>query len=1237
MVPARRTHLTPAFPLIALSLLAPSLMRPDSVAAADAIDDAFLELALHHPAERDGDFDALAGVWLAGVATHSDDDRVDLLPRRLSTIVSSLARPDALLEPLEKLLANDRVRGPTRTTLASILSSEYERLGRRDDSLALIDGNGTLRHFLVIGPFDKARTGGLERRHPPEDRIDVSGGYIDGWQEIEWRPVTTRGPQLSMASHVWPKRGVMYALAQVRSDEARDALLHVESRSRHRIWLNAVAVIDDTGLHTFLSSHRQVAVRLEKGWNHLLVKTSTSLSLRLTGTDGTPFSADEVQSTTERVLHPIPDGAVGLSQVEVLGRAPERWRAGLESRETTERSDLARALDHLGLAHLWLDDARAELAVEEARRAAELAPTDPWVLHRQGRILQAASYLPTGQSKSRSKSAWEAAVAADPDFLPAQERLARSLQYDQKTDEALRLMNQALERRGDFLPGLLRLRRVYSIKDWKVDEQRVLDRIAAVAPDLAIVDIAKARYYADHNRPAKATEHYESAFEKDRRRTSLLSTLADLAAERGDLEAAERLLARRLALEPRSTPVAEQLAALLLRRGERERAEEAIRAHVATRSWDPDSHRALARILESSGDEEKARRAWSTVLELDPGDLELRRYLGSTGDDTGEFWTPYDETLEDWLPRVPRDGPLVERAAAICVLDIGVVEVRADGSSSEYIHQAFQLLTEKAKDSLASVRTPGEVIRLRTLTADGKTLEPVAALGKGSYVLPGVLPGAFTEHAYRVDRSGAHGADFRHGSFFFQDFRYQQSFLLSRMVFILPEDMPENLLETRITQDDDDTGRPPVDRTERRLEDGRRVVIYEARDVGRLQQERNMPAYQQYLPSVEIQPRRAWSEVEKTLRRFVEQATLTTPELAAAARRELAGTDDPLEKARRLHGFVTELVAKESGAGSAVRILLEKAGNRTILYKALLDEADVPSTWAFVREREALAQPVNWSHPSPNHFPWRFVRVEPPGHDPVWVTLRFRRLPFGHLPERFGGGRAFLLNERGAEIVSLPSVEGQVFATSMSGTMKLGTDESAEIAFRLRSGSLQSYLAKERMANVPTFQKNLILRGQATQMFPGAQVKSAGFEGLDDPESPMIISYELTAPKLLSRSGEDYLLAPVIQNAQLVRIFGGPPDRRHPYVLRQHRLQHDRFRVDVGEGLRIETLPQDVAVAGRLVSYSMSYRRDDDDLILERRLEILPGELEATEFRAHLDVLQAADAAESERVVLRAR
>jgi len=80
----------------------------------------------------------------------------------------------------------------------------------------------------------------------------------------------------------------------------------------------------------------------------------------------------------------------------------------------------------------------------------------------------------------------------------------------------------------------------------------------------------------------------------------------------------------------------------------------------------------------------------------------------------------------------------------------------------------------------------------------------VAAEGRGSFVMPGLAPGAFIEVAYRTDSSRAQGGPFRGESFYFQDVQMQSPFILSRWALLLPPDLDLGLLEWAVGGD----GRP---------------------------------------------------------------------------------------------------------------------------------------------------------------------------------------------------------------------------------------------------------------------------------------------------------------------------------------------------------------------------------------------------------------------------------------------
>ena len=65
--------------------------------------------------------------------------------------------------------------------------------------------------------------------------------------------------------------------------------------------------------------------------------------------------------------------------------------------------------------------------------------------------------------------------------------------------------------------------------------------------------------------------------------------------------------------------------------------------------------------------------------------------------------------------------------------------------------------------------------------------------------------------------------------------------------------------------------------------------------------------------------------------------------------------------------------------------------------------------------------------------------------------------------------------------------------------------------------------------------------------------------------------------------------------------------------------------------------PSTVSLTGQRANYSLPYKQEAGTLSIERKLTIEPGSIAPARFPQFLDLLQKADAAETERIVLRSR
>jgi hypothetical protein len=77
--------------------------------------------------------------------------------------------------------------------------------------------------------------------------------------------------------------------------------------------------------------------------------------------------------------------------------------------------------------------------------------------------------------------------------------------------------------------------------------------------------------------------------------------------------------------------------------------------------------------------------------------------------------------------------------------------------------------------------------------------------------------------------------------------------------------------------------------------------------------------------------------------------------------------------------------------------------------------------------------------------------------------------------------------------------------------------------------------------------------------------------------------------------------------------------------------------IDPGETFMISVLPEPLLVRERLLDYGLSFTREGEKVVMERRVVVRPGRIPAAAFGEWLDVLKRVDEAENQRIVVEDR
>jgi len=135
----------------------------------------------------------------------------------------------------------------------------------------------------VVGPFANPQRLGTEYSaavdsvYGPETDPDLSASYTGmGGQEVRWRRAESGADgYFRLNPHFTPNDWVAaYAQAFLYSPDERDAVLLLGADDAHVLWVNGERLSDRQGRNISVADEIEVPVRLQAGWNQVLLKVA---------------------------------------------------------------------------------------------------------------------------------------------------------------------------------------------------------------------------------------------------------------------------------------------------------------------------------------------------------------------------------------------------------------------------------------------------------------------------------------------------------------------------------------------------------------------------------------------------------------------------------------------------------------------------------------------------------------------------------------------------------------------------------------------------------------------------------------------------------------------------------------------------------------------------------------------------------------------------------------------------
>jgi transglutaminase-like putative cysteine protease/tetratricopeptide (TPR) repeat protein len=586
----------------------------------------------------------------------------------------------------------------------------------------VVDSVGYLTDWQIVGSFDNESGKGFLTAFPPEAKlrapIDLAARMPGPRVEIGWQRLAER----SRTGTIWFDNcvspvddAVAYLAGWVHVDRAADAQLRIGTGSPARAWLNGGLVASDEHITGGSADALVVPVRLQAGWNQLLIKSAHKqgswwMKVRFSDRTGAPLPGLRA-ATSAQPFAAQPDAQADADPLPAALQAvqPEARRQALTGR------------------FLWVNG-RYEDAVGALRPFIDGAPHNLLAM-----LLASLAHWDneeTGQAIDLLNAGVKQAAGAAPAFLHrrAQYYRQRGLYDKAQADYLNEIDHTAVARTAER-----DLADLFGDRGWRAERCQLAQKTAEKWPDSAETWLAVARCQdaLDYDAGALAALQRAEAL-----RPSDLDTLELLfhrALDRADFAEAHRRIDALLAASPNAVGYLVSKAELARRERSYAEAERLLRAVAATAPVWSRPHEKLGDLFWEQGRSADAIAEWKLALARDPDNANLAQRIElhqPTRLGFIERFLPGDETIERVLrePLTPARGARVARR-----LDDEVTDVNADGSAVRVVTRVDEALNEHGRDELIAQALPSagqlKILQAYSLSKRGDRQEASSITG----------------------------------------------------------------------------------------------------------------------------------------------------------------------------------------------------------------------------------------------------------------------------------------------------------------------------------------------------------------------------------------------------------------------------------------------------------------------------------------------------------------------------
>ena len=1130
-----------------------------------------------------------------------------------------------------------------RARLGSLLLQARRDYGGAFEQLN--DELGVIRSLWICGAFDNERGSGYRTEHETQTRFDPDATYPGKLHSVSWRhlPVQPLMGRFDLGSVIRPSSQVMvYVATAVMADERTDAALWLGSTGAVRVFLNGAELFARDVLREIHEDQDAAVLPLQKGANLLVVKScrqeerSNMLSLRIAACNGEPLPAVRT-SDAERDL---------LLANDQKARAADASSAVDDNArsfylEQAAAGDAAAALKMTAiLTHNHIDGDRDARAQRLAEQAADGLPKNA----------EAAFLRYWTRPRLRTS-------AADRDENPQRRDLLEVLRRAPNHVEA-RLLLASLDLHGSGVQvraeavlkealaqqpqsGIAYSNLAMVMRRLGLDAAG--DRLLVAMLDLPLVARGAMRYQFETLRERGEYQLAERIGERLLAQSCSVvdqMLVANLKLSMGKEEQGVRLLREAMMRWPMARAPRAKLAHLLAANDQLDAALEQWTDWLSICPDDDSALVAVASLHDRLGDRERQMEVLRAALELNPNRADEQRYLDYLSRSQTPFHQPFELDGAEVLAAdagPPKDAD-ASQDPVYHVLQQRVVKAFANGTTSEYLHQITTVLREEGGRRFANWRMPyyrgsqrARVLSCTVRHADGSVDQP--RLRGASVAMAALQPGDTVEIRGRIDDLAP--------TFFGEYFGLEHHFTSRDGSPVGRSSLTIVATEGRDYQSQSKNGAPQPVVT--KLEDGSQRYDWELKSLPRDEPEIARPAAKERVPLARMTSYRDWDHFSDWWWNLIEKQIDVSEPMRKKVRELTASCETPSERLDAIYKFVTNDVRYEAWEFGVHGY---KPYNTSVIFERRHGDCKDKALLlcAMLREVAIVARPVLiFADARRSEDDLSLAMVHHFNHCIAWLPeqdgLAARFLdgtadlhPSDTLPEMDVGARVLVVEPRGAALRDVPWTKPETNGDSTEFAIELSADGSAKAVMTERPVGAVAIATRQDLVGAPDAMREHLERRLLARFGPCRITDVQSSKG-DDLATPVRRAVHFEADEMARRRGQDLVLRTGFDSSWLQQL-GASPERIATLLLGAPRREHDVLRVQPPGTMKAGALPEATKIRYEFGAYRLEWRREGDQLVIERDLRINLARVTKSEYAAFRTFVAAVQDADDALLVL---